>query len=171
MLGSTMASAGDPAGAEPLLRQTIELQRKVLGPDNTDIINIEVGLAESLERQEKYDEAVAVYRHALDEATRIRGADHVLNTLPLVNLGRCLRKMKRFDEAEQALLRGLKLSEGPAAPSAKGAANFADQLRVLYEAWEKPEKAAEYRARADASRASTQPATTASANPATRPAN
>ena len=170
MLGSTMASAGDPAGAEPLLRQTVELQRKVLGPDNTDIMNIEVGLAESLERQEKFDEAVSVYRHALAEVTRLRGVNHVLNTLPLVNFGRCLRKMKRFEEAEQVLLRGLKLSEDPTAPSAKGAANFADQLTVLYEAWAKPDKAAEFRARADALRATTHPATATATAPATRQA-
>ena len=171
MLGSTMASAGDPAGAEPLLRQTVELQRKVLGPDNTDIINIEVGLAESLERQEKYDEAVAVYRRALEDATRIRGENHILNTLPLVNFGRCLRKMKKFDEAEVVLLRGLRICEDPTAKNPKAASNFADQLRVLYEAWQKPDKAAEFRARADALRASTQPATALATNPTTLPAN
>jgi hypothetical protein len=78
--------------------------------------------------------------------------------------------MKKFDEAEAVLLRGLRICEDPTAKNPKAGSNFADQLRVLYEAWQKPDKAAEFRARADELRASTQPATAPSTKPTTRPA-
>jgi serine/threonine protein kinase/tetratricopeptide (TPR) repeat protein len=51
--------------AEPLLRSSLELRRRVMGPDHQDTAQSMVGLAECRHLQGSYEEAESLYRRAL----------------------------------------------------------------------------------------------------------
>lgn len=97
----------DPRGAEPLLRESLELRQAAL-PEG--------------------DPSIAITQGAL---------------------GECLTVLGRYEEAELLLLEScsrLAPQEGEANDQARSAL---DRIIALYEAWEKPEQAAEWRARSN----------------------
>src|SRR5262245_27359426 len=61
--------------------------------------------------QAKYEEAEALYRHALPIWEKVRGPAHGDVATTLVNLGRVLAAQARHEEAEQVLTRGLAIHE------------------------------------------------------------
>jgi serine/threonine-protein kinase len=174
MLGGILAETR-PGEAEPLLRQTLELQRKTLPPNDLSTINSTSALASALENQGKPDEAEPLHRAAYDMTLAAQGADHPLAQHHRWLLGRCLVKVKRLDEAEPILLDGLSRAQRAGATGAPGArmtGKFATELASLYDMQGRMDEAARYRAidLASASQPATAPATQTAGQAATQTA-
>src|SRR5262249_33287766 len=65
-LGHVLGKEGHYASAEKLLRQTVEIQRRVLGPDHADTAASTYKLACLAARQDELDKALSLLREAVD---------------------------------------------------------------------------------------------------------
>ena len=91
------------------------------------------------EAEEYYREALAIYPHVLSD-------DHPHSLWATMNMGGLLREQGKYLEAEtyvRKALEGRRRSLGDAHPETLG--SFKSMIK-LYDEWETPEKAAEYRA-------------------------
>ena len=135
---------GDFAGAEMLYRKTLETARPALGNEHPFLAFPLVGLAEVLLKKGEPRDA----RELLDEALRIRRAalleDHpeVAHTQSV--MGEYLTVMGQFADAEALLVSSYERLEAVEGESGVETSKTRERLLVLYEAWGKPEKAAEY---------------------------
>src|SRR5262249_55483102 len=64
----TLVIAGHSADAEPIFRQTVEIQRRRLGPDHPDTLDAQSGLGRSLLDEGKTEEAEAMLLNVMARA-------------------------------------------------------------------------------------------------------
>jgi tetratricopeptide (TPR) repeat protein len=110
-LGGLASDRGDHRRAEAYARETMELQRRVLGPDHpmtTDPMGV---LADELYYQRRYAEAESLIREALAITERTVGPDHNRAGLVRTALGRTEAAMGRLPEAEANFRRAIAISE------------------------------------------------------------
>jgi tetratricopeptide (TPR) repeat protein len=90
--------------------------------------------------ESSFNEAIDVLRKTFPE-------DHwqIANAQGL--LGGCYTKLKRYDEAEDLLLRSYRIIDQQFGEKHRRTQAVLRRIVELYEAWEKPEKAAEYNQR------------------------
>ncbi|RMG53269.1 MAG: hypothetical protein D6723_07390 [Acidobacteria bacterium] len=187
-LGATLKTKGRYAEAEPLLREALDLRRRLLGENHPWIATAQIHWGDLLYRRGRYAEAEREIRAALRlqretlpeghidlaralvvlgqiltskgepeagepylrEALAIRkkglARGHVLISLAEGALGQCLMAQGRYAEAEPLLVQSydeIHTSQGDRDPRTAEALN---RLVVLYDAWRKPQRAAQYRA-------------------------
>jgi tetratricopeptide (TPR) repeat protein len=142
------AKLGTPHRAEPLLRELVSFLRDRPGTDPTKFA-IQLGwLSDNLRAQKKYVEAEPILRECLDVAT-----EHYPDSWRFFNiqskLGDVLVKQERYAEAEPLLIQGyqgIKTREDQVPAQLRSRlVEAAERLVRLYEAWGRPEKAAEWR--------------------------
>ena len=78
-LGGVLGKEGYYASAEKLLRQTVEIQRRVLGPDHADTAASTYTLACLATWQDELDEALSLLREAVDhglDQAHLLGMEH-----------------------------------------------------------------------------------------------
>jgi tetratricopeptide (TPR) repeat protein len=142
--------------AIPLARRMLEIRRRLLGNEHADSIAALNTLAALLQDQGELAEAEQHSARAVELARMALAQDHWLTAMCRANYGRCLLKLRRYEEAEPQLLAGysgLAAAFGKEHEQAKRVGTF---LVSLYDAWGKPEQAAEWRAQPP----TTQPAPT-----------
>jgi len=137
------------AEAEPMFRDTLVRRRKVLAAGHSDIAHTLTCLGIVLTATGRALEAEPLLREGLENFRKgpARGNWWTPNAESL--LGDCFRAQGRYAEAEPVLLASydaLKSAQGVPAPRLRKAL---DRIVNLYEAWGKPEKAAEWRGRAE----------------------
>jgi serine/threonine protein kinase/tetratricopeptide (TPR) repeat protein len=145
-LALLLRDKGDYDQAIALFRQVTELDRKNLGDDHPYVANRINSLASTLARkgdhksaEELFLKAMAIQRKTFTETSWEIATTKLL-------LGACYTEAKRFREAEPLLLEAFPIIEkafGINHPRTQAAVR---RLVGLYEAWGKPEKAAEYTA-------------------------
>ena len=139
-LGITSAGSGDPVSGAELLRQSLALALELEVPD--DVAIVYVNLVHVLGQANLLDEAVSVGRNGI-EAVRRFGLMRQYGGLLLSNVGDCLIKSGRLDEAEEVV--GRALTEAPrgiqAAPALMQAGRLAMIRGDLSFAWERLEQA------------------------------
>jgi tetratricopeptide (TPR) repeat protein len=148
--GMSLVQQAKWSAAEPLLRDALELARKHFGPADPQMAGILAPLSLCLIQQDKWSAAEPVLRECLAIRETVQPDEwNTFNTRS--TLGGSLLGQKKYAEAEPLILSGY---EGMKAREAKippqGKQRLADAaLRVvkLYEAWEKKDKAAEWRAK------------------------
>ncbi|HUL76972.1 MAG TPA: serine/threonine-protein kinase [Vicinamibacteria bacterium] len=146
-LAGLLQARGDAEGALRECRPILALRGRVLPaahPMVAATLQIE-GL--SLVDLDRAREAEPLLRESLELRRQSLPPGHRLVAASESSLGACLLALRRFPEAEGVLLRGyegLKLSSGEKHESTIKARQ---RLVALYEAWGKPEKAREWRAR------------------------
>ena len=79
-LATTLSAQGQYEEAAAMMRQTWDVQRRVLGAEHPGTLTTASNLAYALYRQGQLDEAAAMARQALDVQRRVLGAKHP-NTL------------------------------------------------------------------------------------------
>ena len=133
--------------AERLLVPALETNRRLYG--KTDLVTLEIinALGRLRRKQKLYEEA----EELLTEALKIRqvkfGPDHPRTLESLHELGVLYKQQARYDDSEPILLKALegrRLKLGDTHPHTKESLN---NLIDLHEAWNKPEKAGEWRAK------------------------
>jgi non-specific serine/threonine protein kinase/serine/threonine-protein kinase len=144
-LALLMRERGEYDQAIVLFREVIDLDRKNLGAEHPYVANAMKNLAAVLGRkgdyrsaEELFHQAIAIQRKTFAENSWEIAATKLL-------LGSCYAEAKRFREAEPLLLEAFPIIEkafGLNHPRTQAAVK---RLIGLYEAWAKPEKAAEYR--------------------------
>lgn len=100
---------GEDAGAEPLLREALNIQQRYGFEHRTTIRGLN-NLAAMLEARGDYDEAEALYRRTLDLKRNLYGDEHFEVALALNNLGVVLLKRNELNQAEPLLRESLALS-------------------------------------------------------------
>ena len=145
-LADLLYSKGDYKGAESACREALEIYKRTL-PRPQDTINFSTPLNEFgmiLNKMGRSREAETYAREALEIRTRLLTPGHRLIGSSKAALGESLRLQKRYAEAEPILVESyniLKTTSGDGDPRMK---EVRQSLKMLYEAWHKPEKAASY---------------------------
>ncbi len=94
-----LASEGRYPEAEQLIRQTLETERRALGPDHSDTLVTLYSLGDLLKKEKRYSEAEKVYRDALDGRRRALGAGHPDTAATAYDLACVLALEGKRDEA------------------------------------------------------------------------
>jgi len=133
--------------AERLGREALELKRRALGEENPETLEMMGLLAKVHHKQERYEEAEQLYETVLKTQRRLEQQDaRILG--PLLNgLAALYIDQARYGNAEPLLLQELQWREKRLGPKHTHAIDQVRQLVSLYEAWNKPEKAKEWRAK------------------------
>ena len=146
---AAVRARSDPEGAEALFREALAIRRRHFGPGHVMVANTQQHLARLLRRQGRAAEALPLAGDALAAMRdNLLPGDWRISVVETV-VGGCLADLGRRAEAEPLLLgayENLSRSTGPTAGATRQAL---EQLVALYEAWGRPERAAEYRAPAD----------------------
>jgi tetratricopeptide (TPR) repeat protein len=142
---------GQPARAEPLRIELLEVTHRMKGEEHPDTLTCMNNLAVAYQKQGKSAEAEPLLVRALAGRCRILGEEHEETSYTKSLLGGSLLGQKKYAEAEPLLLagyEGMKRREERIPPQGKVRLTEAiERLVQLYEAWGKPEKAANWRAR------------------------
>lgn len=101
---------GRHAAAEVMRRRTLHIMRQHHGPDHVEAVTALNNLAVGLLERGRAEEAAERFRECLDIYRRRLG-EHLYTAIALGNLGDCLARLKRVDEAEPLLLESLQLLE------------------------------------------------------------
>jgi serine/threonine protein kinase len=148
-LGSAYKQNGRHAEAEPLLRELVETATRVLGPDHPNTLTLENNYAATLLTLKRPSEAEPVLRKAYHSAARTMGEAHWLTAFFRGNLGRSIMFQNRFEHAEPHLLAAHDTLLKSLGPNHQRTKDAAADLVTLYEGWQKPDRAALYRAKGE----------------------
>jgi len=132
--------------AEPLLVETLEVRHRVLGEEHPGTLPSMYDLAYVYSQQGRHSEAGSLYRRAFEGRRRILGEAHGDTLASLSGLVLCLIELGMFEQAEPLATEYYELGEGDDEPRADQGQAAIELLVKLYEAWGKPEQAAEWRA-------------------------
>lgn len=120
IMGDVYDNLGLYARAMPLVQKSVEIRRRVLGPENVDTLKSENNLAVLLARGGHYPEAEKLVRETLDTSRRVLGPENPLTLGSLSNLAILLDHEGRLAEAEQLDREALDISRrvlGPEQPN------------------------------------------------------
>jgi non-specific serine/threonine protein kinase/serine/threonine-protein kinase len=149
MLALGYQDAGRHGDAIPLFEEAVEIRKKSSGPNTSaDVKELLNRLAESCLETKQCARAESAARESLDGSEKGK-TDETTAFVSTSLLGAALACQKKFAEAEPLLIRayeGLKTGE-PKAAQGRQLARAARRLVSLYEAWNKPDKATEWRAK------------------------
>ncbi len=132
--------------AEALQREVVEKWRRVLGEDHPETLIAESNLGSLYMAQGRLDMAEPMLAVAVAKARRSMPKHRYLGRF-LSRYGRCLTAFERFEEAERDLLEGHAILEVFYDPTYRHTVDAVKWLADLYDAWGKPVKAAEWRAK------------------------
>jgi non-specific serine/threonine protein kinase/serine/threonine-protein kinase len=141
-LGELLRLQRKYADAESYLREALTGSLQVLPAEHPDLANLRLQLGLLLNATARPEEAEVLLREALTSAAdreTVRSA-----------LAEALTKRKRFPEAEAVLLDEHGNGSGRRVSSEAGERDTVKAFVALYEAWGKPEKAKEWRAKLEA---------------------
>lgn len=137
--------AGDLAEVEGLYRASLARRRENPSKEDTVIGETLACLGEALLRQRKFSEAEPVLRECLVTRETVLADDDWRIGEALVLLAEALAGQRRFQEAEGPMLQGYHILTADL-KALKKRVQYARRCIVrLYEAWQRPEKAASYR--------------------------
>jgi eukaryotic-like serine/threonine-protein kinase len=101
VMGDVYDNLGLYSRAMPLEQRTVEIRKRVLGPDNPDTLKSQGNLAVLLARTGHLPEAEKLARETLDTSRRVLGPENPLTLGSMSNLAILLDHEGRFDEAEK----------------------------------------------------------------------
>lgn len=122
------------AEAEPLMRQVLELDEQIFGPDHSEVVVGLNNLATLLQYTNRLTEAEPLMRRALDLAQENFGTDHPNFSICLNNLAQLLHNTDRFAEAEPLIRRALAIDERSLGPDHPNVARGLNNLALLLQA-------------------------------------
>jgi tetratricopeptide (TPR) repeat protein len=145
-LAYLLRAKGDPEGAARLCREVLALRGRVL-PDAHPMVAA-VLLVEGLSFMDlgRAREAEPPLRESLELRRRALPPGHWLIAASESALGACLTALGRYPEAEALLLRGYEGLKASRGDTHERTVEARQRLVVLYEAWDRPGRAAAYRA-------------------------
>jgi serine/threonine protein kinase len=98
----------DLRARDTLLRTVVEIEEQALGPDDAQVTNSLMTLANNARGLGHYDESVRLLRRALEARERTFGPENALTAMPMLHLGDVLYEyMGEPEEAERLFRRAL----------------------------------------------------------------
>jgi tetratricopeptide (TPR) repeat protein/predicted Ser/Thr protein kinase len=137
---------GDEGAAEQYFRDAAAVQRKVLPANHPSLADTLVGMGEILVRRSAAAEAESALREALQIRREALPEGDPLTAEAQNALGGCLILLRRYDEAEALLLESYENLQKELGGESTQARRALQRIVDLYEAWNKPDRADEYRA-------------------------
>ena len=131
--------------AESLQRQSVDVLLRLHGADHLSTMIGMNNLATLLHTRGKYDETETMLRKVCASAKKALGEDHWITAVFRSNYGNTLVSLKRYAEAEPILLHSLSVITNALGHDHAYARSVREKLVRLYEAWDKPAQAADYR--------------------------
>ncbi|MBI3843900.1 MAG: tetratricopeptide repeat protein [Planctomycetes bacterium] len=144
---------GKSAEAVPLLRDALEIEKKAVGETSDDVASALSLLGSALTQCGKAAEAEPALRRSLEIRRQIRREGDWLTANSASGLGACLTALGRYEEAEPLLLSSIADLTKALGDSHPRTRDGLLRLAELYDAWQKPERAAEWRSRLETSKA------------------
>jgi serine/threonine protein kinase/tetratricopeptide (TPR) repeat protein len=120
VMGDVYDNLGLYSRAMSLEQRTVEIRKRIFGPDNPDTLKSQANLAVLFARSGHYPEAEKLDRETLDTSRRVLGSDNPLTLGLTSNLAILLDHQGRFPESEQLAGEALDTSRrvlGPEHPS------------------------------------------------------
>jgi tetratricopeptide (TPR) repeat protein len=133
--------------AEREYRDILEIRRRILQPDHLHTAVTVEALADVLNRQQKFPEAMARAREARELLQGSVGPDSWRIASNGRVLAAALTGLKRYGEAESILLDSYQALREKRGPTHRTTLLTATRLASLYEVWGKPGEAGEWQAR------------------------
>jgi tetratricopeptide (TPR) repeat protein len=143
-LAGWLVEAGDYEGAEPLLRDALEMNQRLYDPDHADIAITQTGMALLFLRTGRAAAALEMAQAAFESLAESYGPEHWRTAWALATQGASMAQLSRYREAEPLLLEAYETLRGStgARPIHLGSAR--QYLADLYAAWGRPDDAARY---------------------------
>ncbi len=133
--------------AEVLATEALETHRRIQGEEHPDTLMFMSDAGRLYIDRGLFDKAEPLVAGAVAGANESLPKGHRWTGVCLLHLGRCLTGLKRYREAEDALQEGYRILELAVGPENVRVTRAVSALGDLYDAWDKPEKAAEWRAK------------------------
>lgn len=145
-LAAALHAQGKLEEAESLCRSALGMYRRIEGDDSLNVAETLHNLAGIMANRGDYNEAESTARQAIAVATGKLPEDHWRIASMNANLGGYLIKLERYEEAEVLLLKAFPILEGYHGVEHPRTQRVIKHLKVLYNALDEPDKAAEWKA-------------------------
>jgi CHAT domain-containing protein/Tfp pilus assembly protein PilF len=126
-------SQGRYTEAEPLYKQALELTKRTLGENHSDVASSLNNLAVLYQYQGRYTEAEPLYKQALELRKRTLGENHPDVARSFNNLAVLYQSQGRYTEAEPLYKQALELTKRTLGENHPDVATSLDNLAVLYQ--------------------------------------
>ncbi len=130
--------------AEREYRDILAIRRRTLPPTHLHVAVTLEALANTLNRREKFAEALPFALEARDLYLKSEAGDTWRSASHGRVLGSTLTGLERYEEAERVLLDSFAVLREKRGPTHRTTLSAAQKLATLYEAWEKPELARQW---------------------------
>jgi len=132
--------------AETLFKEALEARQCKLGEDHPETLETINDFGVLRREQKRYDEAESLLRQALDARQRKLGTDHPACFESIQELAVLYKEQGHYDKSEPLLLKAVEGRRLKLGDTHQHTLQSIKNLIDLYEAWNKPEKAQEWRA-------------------------
>ncbi len=143
-LGNLLYETGHFEEAELLLREALAMDRKSLGDQSSYVGNSIIRLGQLLRDKGELGEAETLLRENLEKCRAHHGDEDGRTGRARSELGECLVKMGRYEEAENELLEAQRILVAKRGQPYWHIRKPLLQVVTLYEAWDRPDKGAEW---------------------------
>ncbi|MBN2448404.1 MAG: serine/threonine protein kinase [Phycisphaerae bacterium] len=147
-LAASLAATGKPDEADALYQQVLRRQRQTLGKEHQQVGVTLLNYSTMLSSQGRHADAADAARQALEIFVATHGEQHLRVAEARQQLAKVLQAGGEFEAAETELLTAYNLRATLAGSDARATQESALGLVDLYEAWGKPDAAAEWRVKA-----------------------
>ena len=130
-----------------MFREAIALAREKVGNQHVTTARFLNDFAGFLRKRDRCEEAGPLYVEALGFFEREYPARFYYTGFVLTGHGSCLAKLDRFEEAESALVRAYEILDEAGGRFVRRKTTAIEAIVELYELWDNPQLAAEWRAK------------------------
>ena len=141
-------------------RDSLEILTRVLPEGHPGLASPIVGYGKTLLKQDRPAEAEPLLRRGLGLQRKALPTGHRKTAVTESNLGACLVRLQRYDEAERLLLDSYDAMRTNLAAGHPRTIEALKRIVALYDAWDKPDRRAEYAAKLSAALESVHPRST-----------
>lgn len=141
------AEQGRHEEAQAMTVKALEAARRAFGDEHQVTLDVMTTLGMLYQRGGRRDEAVSLLVQALETSQRVFGEDYPLTIQVMDRLGTLYLNQGRYAEAEPLLLKHQQARRESLGADHPATVVSTKTLIRLYEAWKKPEKAEEWRAK------------------------
>ncbi len=145
-LASLLDTRGQTEAAEALYREALVIRLKLSGAQHPDVAFCRAQLGRFLHLKGEHQEAEPLLRKALKVRREVLSEGNWRIAYLESDLGSCLKELGRHQQAEPLLLSGYSLIHAKRGPQHKRTLEALDRIIELYDSWDRPQQAAEYRA-------------------------
>lgn len=146
-IGSLLAVRGDFAAAEEMQRRALAIRRKAFGQRHLEVANSLESLADTLLQAGQYADALRQARECIETRQAALGPDDWSAAVAEGMAGEALTALSDYEEAESRLLHSAKVLIDEFGEDDLRSQTAIERLASLYDAWGKPEQAAEWRSK------------------------